>query len=61
MQLTVPADNNTFISRYFPAEPALSLFMQVQGRTILLDCGFSDVFLRNAETAVSPEARLSLH
>ena len=51
MQLTVLADNNTFISRYFLAEPALSLFIQVQGRKILLDCGFSDVFLRNAGTA----------
>ncbi len=51
MKLTVLADNNTLISRYFLAEPGLSMFIQAEDRRILLDCGYSHVFLQNAQRA----------
>jgi 7,8-dihydropterin-6-yl-methyl-4-(beta-D-ribofuranosyl)aminobenzene 5'-phosphate synthase len=51
MQLTVLADNNTLIDRYFLAEPALSIFIQDESTRILFDCGYSDVFIRNAARA----------
>jgi len=51
MELTVLADNNTLIDRYFLAEPALSFFIQDGSTRILFDCGYSDVFIRNAARA----------
>lgn len=48
MQLTVLVDNNTLIDRYFLAEPGLSFHIVAEGRQILFDAGYSDVFLRNA-------------
>ena len=49
MKLTVLADNATLIDRYFLGEPGLSLFLEADGRRILFDAGYSDVFMRNAE------------
>ena len=49
MRLTVLADNNTYIDKYYLGEPALSYFIEDGDETILFDCGYSDVFLRNAE------------
>lgn len=49
MKLTVLVDNNTLIDRYFHAEPALSLYVEESGKRILLDVGYSDIFIRNAE------------
>ena len=49
MKLTVLVDNNTLIDRYFQSEPALSLLIEEDGRTILFDCGYSDLFLKNAQ------------
>ena len=48
MKLTVLTDNNTYIDRYFLGEPAFSCFLETDGKRILLDTGYSDVFLRNA-------------
>lgn len=49
MELTVLVDNATFIDRYFLAEPALSFFIEVDGKRILFDTGYSDAFIKNAE------------
>ena len=49
MKLTVLADNNTIIDRYYLGEPALSLLLEDDGEKILFDTGYSDVFIRNAE------------
>ena len=48
MKLTILTDNNTFIDRYFTAEPGLSIFIEDEGKRILFDCGFSGVFFDNA-------------
>jgi 7,8-dihydropterin-6-yl-methyl-4-(beta-D-ribofuranosyl)aminobenzene 5'-phosphate synthase len=52
MKLTVLVDNNTLIDRYFYGEPGVSYFIQDEGRAILFDVGYSDVFIRNAERMV---------
>lgn len=49
MDLTVLVDNNTLIDRYFLAEPAFSVYIREGDHKILFDCGYSDVFLRNAQ------------
>jgi len=49
MRLTVLADNNTYIDKYYLGEPALSYFIEDGEEKILFDCGYSDVFLKNAE------------
>lgn len=55
MKLTVLVDNNTILSnnpnyndRYMLAEPGLSLYIEADGKRILFDTGYSDIFLRNA-------------
>lgn len=48
MKLTVLVDNNTYIDRYFLAEPALSFFIEDDGKRILFDCGYSNIFFENA-------------
>ncbi|MCK9581644.1 MAG: MBL fold metallo-hydrolase [Methanoregula sp.] len=49
LSLTVLVDNSTLTDRYFTAEPALSFLLETDGKKILFDTGYSDVFLRNAE------------
>jgi 7,8-dihydropterin-6-yl-methyl-4-(beta-D-ribofuranosyl)aminobenzene 5'-phosphate synthase len=49
MKLTVLVDNNTLIDRYFLAEPGISLYIEQGGKRILLDVGYSDVFIKNAQ------------
>ena len=49
MKLSVLVDNNTLIDRYFLAEPGLSFFIETEGKRILFDTGYSDIFIRNAE------------
>ncbi len=49
MRLTVLVDNCAIIDRYYLAEPAFSCLLEHGGRRILLDAGFSDAFLRNAD------------
>lgn len=48
MKLTVLVDNNTFIDRYFQGEPAVSYFIECEGKNYLFDMGYSELFLRNA-------------
>ncbi len=48
MKLTILVDNSTYIDRYFLAEPALSIFIEDGGQRVLFDCGYSDIFLKNA-------------
>lgn len=50
MKLTLLCDNNTFIDQYLLGEPAFSCYLEVDGARILLDAGYSDVALKNAET-----------
>ena len=56
MKLTVLADNNTYIDRYFLGEPAFSCFLEADGRRVLLDTGYSNAFLRNARQLGLPVA-----
>lgn len=48
MKLSVLADNNTLIDRYFLGEPGVSYYIEDDGKRILFDTGYSDVFLQNA-------------
>lgn len=48
MRLTVLVDNNTLIDRYLQGEPAVCYFVEADGRRILFDTGYSDLFVRNA-------------
>ena len=48
LKVIVLADNNTLIDRYYTGEPAFSLYLEADGRRVLFDAGYSDVFLRNA-------------
>ncbi|MGD9346328.1 MAG: MBL fold metallo-hydrolase [Candidatus Aminicenantes bacterium] len=49
MKLTVLVDNNTLIDRYFYAEPGIALYIEEGGKRILLDVGYSDIFIKNAQ------------
>jgi 7,8-dihydropterin-6-yl-methyl-4-(beta-D-ribofuranosyl)aminobenzene 5'-phosphate synthase len=49
MKLTVLVDNNTLIDRYFYGEPGVSYFIEDEGKRILFDVGYSDVFIKNAQ------------
>lgn len=49
MKLTVLVDNNTYIDRYYRGEPALSYYVEDQGVKVLFDCGYSDLYLQNAQ------------
>ena len=49
MELTVLIDNNTLIDRYFYGEPGVSYFIEDEGKRILFDVGYSDVFIKNAQ------------
>ncbi|CCY24118.1 metallo-beta-lactamase superfamily protein [Brachyspira sp. CAG:484] len=48
MEITFLVENNSRIDRYLLAEPALSIFIETEGKKILFDCGYSDVFIKNA-------------
>ena len=49
MKLKVLVDNNTFIDQYYFGEPAWCCYIEESGKKILLDTGYSDIFLKNAE------------
>lgn len=49
MKLMVLVDNNTLIDRYFLGEPAVSYLVESEGKKILFDVGYSDVFISNAQ------------
>lgn len=48
MKLTVLVDNHTYIDRYYLGEPAVCYLIEDGDHVILLDTGYSDVFLENA-------------
>jgi 7,8-dihydropterin-6-yl-methyl-4-(beta-D-ribofuranosyl)aminobenzene 5'-phosphate synthase len=48
MKLTVLVDNHTYIDQYYLGEPAVCYLIEDGDRVILLDTGYSDVFLENA-------------
>jgi 7,8-dihydropterin-6-yl-methyl-4-(beta-D-ribofuranosyl)aminobenzene 5'-phosphate synthase len=48
MKLTVLVDNNSLIDLYLLSEPALSFFIETENCKFLFDCGYSDVFVKNA-------------
>lgn len=48
MKITVLVDNNTLIDRYFLAEPGISLLIEDDETTVMLDTGYSDIFITNA-------------
>lgn len=49
MQITVLMDNHTEIDVYYLGEPAVSYWIETEGKCFLLDCGYSDAFLKNAK------------
>ena len=49
LKLNVLVDNNTLIDRYFKAEPGLSFWIESDGKKILFDTGYSDIFIENAQ------------
>lgn len=48
MKLTILIDNNTFIDRYFLAEPGVSYLIEEENMQILFDTGYSGAFIGNA-------------
>jgi len=48
LSLKVLADNCTITDRYFSGEPGLSFLIETNGKKILFDTGYSDLFLKNA-------------
>ena len=48
MDLTVLVDNNCKIEYNLLAEPALSFLLENEYHKVLFDCGYSDVFIKNA-------------
>lgn len=48
MKATVLCDNNTLTDHYFLGEPGFSLYIEIEGKKIIYDCGYSNVFLNNA-------------
>lgn len=54
MKLTVLTDNHTYIDQYYLGEPAFSCWLEADGKRVLFDTGYSDVFLRNARAMGIP-------
>ena len=48
MKITVLVENNALVGKYMMAESALSFFLEVDGKRILFDMGYSDAYLQNA-------------
>jgi len=48
MKLKVLVDNNTYIDQYYLGEPAVSYYIEDEGTKILLDVGYSDIYIKNA-------------
>lgn len=49
MKLKVLEDNNTFIDRYYLAEPGVSYYIEDEKEKILFDVGYSSVIIENAK------------
>lgn len=48
MKLTILVDNNTLVDRYYLGEPALAFLIEADGKRILFDTGYSNLFIMNA-------------
>ena len=48
MKLTMLMDNHTEIDVYYLGEPAVSYWIETDGKRFLFDTGYSDAFLKNA-------------
>lgn len=48
MKLKVLMDNHTEIDVYYLGEPAVSYWIETEGRKFLFDTGYSDAFMKNA-------------
>jgi 7,8-dihydropterin-6-yl-methyl-4-(beta-D-ribofuranosyl)aminobenzene 5'-phosphate synthase len=48
MNLKVLVDNNTYIDQYYYGEPAVSYYIEDEDSSLLLDVGYSDLFIKNA-------------
>ncbi|MGB6127392.1 MAG: MBL fold metallo-hydrolase [Psychrilyobacter sp.] len=48
MKLKVLVDNNTYIDQYYCGEPAVSYYIEDEETSLLLDVGYSNLFLKNA-------------
>ncbi|MBR3785435.1 MAG: MBL fold metallo-hydrolase [Firmicutes bacterium] len=59
MKLTVLMDNNTYIDQYYLGEPAVSYYIEDGDARILLDCGYSDAFIKNASAMDIDLSRLT--
>lgn len=49
MKLTVLIDNNTYIDQYYYGEPGVCYYIEEGDTKLLLDLGYSDAFIKNAE------------
>lgn len=47
MKLKILVDNNTYIDKYYYGEPAGSYYIEDEDVQLLLDVGYSDLFIRN--------------
>jgi 7,8-dihydropterin-6-yl-methyl-4-(beta-D-ribofuranosyl)aminobenzene 5'-phosphate synthase len=48
LKLKVLVDNNTYIDQYYFGEPAVSYYIEDEDTRLLLDVGYSDLFMRNS-------------
>lgn len=48
MKLRILMDNHTEIDVYYLGEPAVSYWIETEGKAFLFDAGYSDAFLKNA-------------
>ncbi|MGO2304387.1 MAG: MBL fold metallo-hydrolase [Providencia sp.] len=49
LKITVLVDNNTLIDSYFCGEPGVCYYIEADGKKILFDTGYSDIFINNAQ------------
>lgn len=49
MKLVVLVDNNTLIDHYYLDEPGVCYYIEDEGQRLLLDVGYSDIFIKNAK------------
>lgn len=49
MKLNILMDNHTEIDVYYLGEPAVSYWLEAEGKSFLFDAGYSEAFLKNAE------------
>jgi len=50
VKLKILVDNNTYIDQYYFGEPAVSYYIEDEDVQILLDVGYSDLFIRNSNS-----------